>query len=667
MKKWYKFSWCLSIIFVTGFIVFDKFEIAFAQGNVIWVHTKEVRGELNKRIFGNNLLGVDSALPDKGTHKPHSYGEMDYGSGIWDSKWNKPNEDVIRLAKDAGISILRFPGGGGANWYDWKLGIQAKRDHFLYGIGEFLITCRQIGAEIVYTLNCSSADDTSNKELIQFLDRAGVRYIEVGNEVWDHMGPAEYSQRYLRYYNLIKAINGDINVGLILHDSYWNQDVLQRTKNKIDFGVIHVYPAHTRNFFTEEDSTVDPREIFRMAWANVLIGTDQRLKNTLAFLQKETGRDVPLAVTEYNGGFSQSRPVPYRFCLGNALLNAELLRIFMDPKNKVLMANHWVFVNTFWGMISNGFNNNYARFNAPYFKRSVYYVFEMYHKYFDEVLVNVDTECAGYDIADRKDFVRNIMFDYKVGSVKSDNLLPDRWQIDNVDGVKVSDGGAVLRVAFEKPAEFNYFHSYKMTNVEPDTYYKLSGYIKVDDLVDDQGGVCLEVLDARGWAITQSAANTKKLSGTSDWQFVEALYLTRSDAKTVRVMARRISNTGPLKGMAEFRDVKLEKFVPNLNTTIPYLSVNASKSRDGKRVSLMVVNKNTDAPVPATIYIEGFTLFGQVKVHVLNGPSIASTNDATPDIVRVKSYCYKTGGGKVEYVFEPHSLTAIELQGAETP
>jgi len=48
----------------------------------------------------------------------------------------------------------------------------------------------------------------------------------------------------------------------------------------------------------------------------------------LAQLKQTSGKSVGLAITEFNGGFIQEKPVPYRHSLGNALVNADLLHLF---------------------------------------------------------------------------------------------------------------------------------------------------------------------------------------------------------------------------------------------------------------------------------------------------------------------------------------------------
>lgn len=91
------------------------------------------------------------------------------------------------------------------------------------------------------------------------------------------------------------------------------------------------------------------------------------------------------------------------------------------------------------------------------------------------------------------------------------------------------------------------------------------------DFIDPQG-VCLEAQDGRGWEQTHFSAATYRISGTTDWQYVEVVFQTLPDATSVSVIARRIGEEDQLKGKAFFKDVRLEKFIPSLDSRIPYLS-----------------------------------------------------------------------------------------------
>ena len=199
--------------------------------------------------------------------------------------------------------------------------------------------------------------------------------------------------------------------------------------------------------------------------------------------------------------------------------------------------------------------------------------------------------------------------------------------------------------------------------MEPGSYYRLSGYIKTEGLVDD-AGVSLEAQDARGWNKTHSAADTAKVKGDTGWQYVETIYDTLPDARAVNVIARRIGEKGPLKGKAYFKDVKLEKFIPDIDTKIPYLSVNASKSEDGSNVYLMVVNKNLDSAMTATIALKDFVSASAGDAWVLNGPGIDATNEKKHDNVKVTQREFAINSNPFEFTFEPHSLTAIEIDGS---
>jgi len=68
-----------------------------------------------------------------------------------------------------------------------------------------------------------------------------------------------------------------------------------------------------------------------------------------------------------------------------------------------------------------------------------------------------------------------------------ENLLVDTWKISKIAGVEAENKDGILKVHFRDPAEFNYYHSEIQSSVEPSTYYKLSGYIKAEQLIDKYG------------------------------------------------------------------------------------------------------------------------------------------------------------------------------------
>ena len=91
-------------------------------------------------------------------------------------------------------------------------------------------------------------------------------------------------------------------------------------------------------------------------------------------------------------------PIPLRHSLGTALLEAELLHVLIKPENNILMANYWQFVNDYYGMVANGFDNDYENFYNDYQKRPNYYVFELYNKHFGDILLDADVQSQKYDL-----------------------------------------------------------------------------------------------------------------------------------------------------------------------------------------------------------------------------------------------------------------------------
>jgi len=115
---------------------------AYSGDSSIIVYYNRDIGLVNRKIFGNNFKSRDPV--HTGT-LPY-YSNSDYGSGVWDPKWSKPNKTVMNLAKEAGVSVVRYAVG---NHWDWKSAIGKKRKHFLFGLDEFLKTTEEIGADAV--------------------------------------------------------------------------------------------------------------------------------------------------------------------------------------------------------------------------------------------------------------------------------------------------------------------------------------------------------------------------------------------------------------------------------------------------------------------------------------------------------------------------------------
>lgn len=358
----------------------------FAQDNVINVDYAKETGSVNKKVFGNNFIAYDpSTYENWGSNY---YGYIDYGAGIWDPDAKRSVQEVIDLAKTIRMSAVRFPGGCGAHHYNWRNAVGKNRQHFLFGVDEFVEVAQELGAEPIYTLSYFTGDEHDAADLVKYLN-SKVKYFEVGNEDWhgDHqkiasVSPQEYAFRYLKYYAAIKAVDPAAQVGVILCETRWDKAVLSIIKDKADFAVVHFYPGSEIN--EKKIEKMPPKAVFAQILTSSTQESEDYLNKTQALLKQETGRGLPIAITEYNAGLTSDKPLPYRHSLGTALVNAELLRIFLKPEHNILMANYWQFSNSFWGMVFNKAKLNYI-------KRPNYYVYELYAKHFGDTLIEVDS------------------------------------------------------------------------------------------------------------------------------------------------------------------------------------------------------------------------------------------------------------------------------------
>lgn len=492
----------------------------FAEETSITIDFDKELGPVNKKVFGNNFIGYDPMTYENWAEE--FYGYSDYGAGLWDPAHKESVKEAMDLARRAGITTARFPGGCGVHHYDWKMTIRKDRKHFLYGLDEFLKTCEETGAEPLITVSDFTGDEQDGADLIEYLNipagqgfpwaqrRAqnghlkpyGVKYFEIGNEVWhgDHrqikkVSPQDYARRYLKYYQKMKAVDSSVKIGVVLHAQRWDNAVMTIVKDKVDFGIVHVYPGPQEN--EEELKRMKPIDIFTETLEESIPREETGLLDTLKVLKEKSKKDIPLAITEYNGGFLLDDSLSsYRHSLGIALLNAELLRIFMKLQDKILMANFWEFVNEHWGMIANGFDENYEDLYHSYYKRPNYFVFEIYHEHFGELLIEADVK---------------------------------------------------------------------------------NGFYK---------------------------------------------------------------NNSP--GMA-------------------YLSVNASKNEDGGRIYMVVINKNVDKSINSIIDLRHFVPSPKADVWILNSPSINATNEKNHCNIKIKKKKIEIKSNAFQFIFEPHSLTAIEI------
>ncbi|NUR87389.1 MAG: alpha-L-arabinofuranosidase, partial [Nonomuraea sp.] len=211
-----------------------------------------------------NARAALATVPDTGIGANHA---------IWDA--NLGTDETAGLLKDAGVKLLRYPGGSYSDIYHW-------RDHTAPGgyvapgtdFDTYMRAVRRTGATPMVTANYGTGDAQEAADWVRSANVTkgyGVKYWEIGNENYGngHYGaaweadehadksPAEYARTVVAYADAMKAVDPSVKIGAVLtapanwpdglvgagDDGTWNKVVLSTAGSKIDFVVLHWSPG----------------------------------------------------------------------------------------------------------------------------------------------------------------------------------------------------------------------------------------------------------------------------------------------------------------------------------------------------------------------------------------------------------------------------------------
>jgi hypothetical protein len=210
-----------------------------------------------------------NTLEGLGTIPATGYG---LNSAVWDSQMNAPA--VQNLLGQAGIGMLRYPGGSYGDIYNWQTntapgGYVAPGTDF----DSFMGTVKTIGAQPILIANYGTGTPQEAAAWVQYANVTkgyGDKYWEVGNENYgngyygngweadDHSSksPTTYAQNVIQYSKAMKAVDPTIKVGAVLtlpgnwpdgvvasgDAADWNRTVLSIAGSAVDFVIVHWYP-----------------------------------------------------------------------------------------------------------------------------------------------------------------------------------------------------------------------------------------------------------------------------------------------------------------------------------------------------------------------------------------------------------------------------------------
>jgi alpha-N-arabinofuranosidase len=212
--------------------------------------------------------------------------------------------DVLALAREMGVTIMRWPGGNFVSGYNWRDGVgpKARRPVRLdlawfstesnqFGTNEFITWCRKAGVEPMMAINLGTAGAEEARQLVEYCNHPGgteysnlriahgfpephdVRFWCLGNETdgpWQicHKNAQEYGRAAQEAAKVMRWTSSGITLAAC-GSSYremptygtWEYEVLDHCFESVDFISLHQY-FHNRDddiarFFTHVDKLGD--------------------------------------------------------------------------------------------------------------------------------------------------------------------------------------------------------------------------------------------------------------------------------------------------------------------------------------------------------------------------------------------------------------------------
>jgi alpha-N-arabinofuranosidase len=253
--------------------------------------------------------------------------------------------DVVELARTTAPPVLRWPGGGFADTYDWRkaigprdqrppqsVGIYANRlgydsqvDPDDFGTEEFMQFCKLIGARPYLTVNFGSATPDLARDWVEYCNgpaesKWGARRAEnghrepyqvkdwgVGNESWlsiepGHSTPEGYGVYFNQFASAMRRADPSIRivaVGDTLESSgNWDETVARLASPQADLLSVHYYYAlgFMSQFYGDH-----PAEFYRSVVAAPM-DVEHLLQQTIAAVDRATGdkKRMQIAFDEWN-------------------------------------------------------------------------------------------------------------------------------------------------------------------------------------------------------------------------------------------------------------------------------------------------------------------------------------------------------------------------------
>lgn len=304
--------------------------------------------------------------------------------GVNHGPWAVITEKTLPLAKDARITMIRFPGG---NWGD-------ENDLRPYHIDQFVFLARQMESEVSLNVRLHGGSPEKAAELVRYANIENdydIRYWGIGNEPTlfatsrdePDYGVDRFNTEWRAFAEAMKAVDGSIlliapelhqfgsDIASTPKDPFgldWMIGFLEANGDLVDYVSIHRYPfpqVGGGRAVTVEELMASSAE-----W-------DQIIPYLRGLILEKTGREIPIAVTEVNSHWSNAtggEATPDSF--SNAIWWADVLGRMIT--NQVDIVNYF----TLQSLASTGGYGLFSRSDP----RPTYYVYKIYQEFGDTLI-----------------------------------------------------------------------------------------------------------------------------------------------------------------------------------------------------------------------------------------------------------------------------------------
>lgn len=296
------------------------------------------------------------------------------------------DRDAISKVKEAGITLLKYPGGNDADHYIWNSPDNSAGE---MNTDEYAALLKTIGAQGFITVNFNEPPSLA-AEWVRYCNKVkgyDIKYWEVGDEQWGawaagHTTPEKYAERFIEFAKAMKAVDPAIKIAADVKPSDdpndWTCRVLKAAGNYIDLVTFSYYPLTDKDEYP--DSLFASLPTYRRDYDAIRHALQETLPAIDPIHGKVRADTMWIADVGYNS--VNGRPGPITLSIANALWTGDLLGTMAELGEKI--SCFWALHNSYppgggdYGILSEDGKNT---------RSYSYYVFPAYTHLFGHKVV----------------------------------------------------------------------------------------------------------------------------------------------------------------------------------------------------------------------------------------------------------------------------------------